>query len=62
MSPNSEKYSGCTITMKNALEEEINHTWTALPNGSILMEKLEEVYKNYVFKYFNDKFQEAKKS
>ena len=50
------------LAMKNTLEEEINHAWTALPNGSILMEKLEEVYKRYVFQYFNDMFEEAKNS
>src|SRR5690606_9457960 len=50
------------LAMNNALEEDVNHAWTALPNGSVLMEKLEEVYKRYVFQYFNDMFEEAKKS
>ncbi|WP_042141987.1 hypothetical protein [Paucisalibacillus sp. EB02] len=50
------------LAMKKALEEETNYAWTALPNGSILMEKLEEVYKRYVFQYFKDMFEEGKKS
>ncbi|GIO27436.1 hypothetical protein [Ornithinibacillus bavariensis] len=49
------------LSMKNALEEEIDHAWTALPSGSILMDKLEEVYKRYVFQYFKDMYEEGKK-
>jgi hypothetical protein len=49
------------LSMKNALEEEINFEWAVLPNGSILMKKLEEVYKRYVFQYFKDMYEEGKK-
>lgn len=49
------------LSMKKALEEEISFAWTALPNGSILLDKLEEVYKRYVFQYFKDMFEEGKK-
>ncbi|MEN2468106.1 hypothetical protein [Ornithinibacillus sp. JPR2-1] len=49
------------LSMKKALEEETNFAWTALPNGSILMEKLEEVYNRYVFQYFKDMFEESTK-
>ncbi|MEN2766915.1 hypothetical protein [Ornithinibacillus xuwenensis] len=50
------------LSMKNALDEEINFAWTALPNGSILTDKLEEVYKRYVLQYFQVMFEEGKKS
>jgi hypothetical protein len=50
------------LSMKNALEEDVDHAWTVLPNGSILNDTLEEVYQRYVFQYFKNMFEEAKKT